>query len=142
MRVGTSGQSRKPRVVVAAVIEDPDGRFLLARRRPGSHLEGLWEFPGGAMEDGETPAEALARELDEELGVAVEVDEPLTFAWHRDQTRDVLLLFFRTRVVAGVPCGREGQEIRWVARGELADLPAPPADQPLLRVLASSPTRG
>lgn len=115
---------------------------MLTRRRPGSHLEGLWEFPGGAMEDGETPAEALTRELGEELGVAVEVGEPLTFAWHRDEVRDVLLLFFCARVVAGVPCGREGQEIRWVARGELAGLPAPPADQPLLRALASSPTRG
>jgi len=128
-------------VVVAAVIADDRGRFLLARRRPGSHLEGLWEFPGGAMEDGETPAQALARELVEELGVAIEVGEPLTFAWHRDEARDVLLLFYSARVVGGTPHGREGQEIRWVPRGELAALPAPPADEPLLRALAAPPKR-
>ncbi len=128
-------------MVVAAVIADDRGRFLLARRRPGSHLEGLWEFPGGAMEDGETPAQALARELVEELGVAIEVGEPLTFAWHRDEARDVLLLFYSARIVDGTPHGREGQEIRWVPRDELAALPVPPADEPLLRALAASPKR-
>ncbi len=132
----------RPRLVVAAVIEDLQGRFLLARRPPGSHLEGLWEFPGGAMEDGETPAQALVRELDEELGVTLAVGEPLTFAWHRDEARDVLLLFFSARVVGGEPQGREGQEIRWVPRGELAALAAPPADLPLLRALARASTRG
>jgi len=127
---------RRPRLVVAAVIGDEHGRYLLARRRPGTHLAGLWEFPGGAMEEGETPAEALARELDEELGVRVEVGEPLTFAWHRDEGRDVILLFYAARIVGGIPGGREGQEVRWVERDELGALAAPPADGPLLRALA------
>ncbi len=132
----------KPRLVVAAVIEDDHGRCLLARRRRGSHLEGLWEFPGGAMEAGETPVEALVRELEEELGVAAAVGEPMTFAWHRDEERDVVILFFSARIVGGEPHGREGQEIRWVPRAELAALATPPADQALLRALAQDPTRG
>lgn len=127
----------RPRLVVAAVIEDEQGRFLLARRRSGSHLEGLWEFPAGGMEDGETPAEALARELDEELGVLVAVGKPLTFSWHRDEARDVLLLFFTAGIVRGEPRGREGQEIRWVPRRELGTIAAPPADGPLLCALAT-----
>ncbi len=88
------------------------------------------------MEEGEAPAEALARELDEELGVRVQVNEPLTFAWHRDEGRDVILLFYAADIVAGTPRGREGQEVRWVSREELNALPAPPADEPLLRALA------
>lgn len=88
------------------------------------------------MEEGETPAEALARELDEELGVRVEVGDPLTFAWHRDEGRDVILLFYAARIVGGIPRGREGQAVRWVSREELNALPAPPADEPLLRALA------
>lgn len=127
---------RRPRLVVAAVIEDGEGRFLLARRPPGSHLEGLWEFPGGAMEEGETPGEALIRELEEELGVRVAVGEPLTFAFHRDESRDVLLLFFSARLVSGSPVGRQGQEVRWVSRQELPQLPTPPADRPLVESLA------
>lgn len=127
---------RRPRLVVAAVIGDNQGRYLLARRRPGTHLAGMWEFPGGAMEAGETPAQALARELYEELGVRVEVGEPLTFAWHRDERRDVLLLFFSADIVSGTPNGREGQEVRWVKREELDSLPVPPADGPLVRTLA------
>jgi 8-oxo-dGTP diphosphatase len=134
--------ANKLRLVVAAVMADERDRFLMARRRPGSHLEGLWEFPGGAMEEGETPAEALVREVEEELGVRVAVGEPLTFAWHRDEGRDVLLLFFSARIVSGHPHGREGQEIRWVPRAQLAALAVPPADQALLRALAQDPTRG
>lgn len=122
--------------MVAAVIQDGEGRFLLARRRPGTHLEGLWEFPGGAMEDGESPDGALRRELREELGVEVEVGSPLTFAWHRDEVRDALLLFFTANITSGVPQGREGQEIAWVPRAQLASVAAPPADGPLLRALA------
>lgn len=89
------------------------------------------------MEDGETPAAALVRELDEELGVLVGVGGPLTFAWHRDEVRDVLLLFFTAWIVRGTPRGREGQEVRWVPRSELAMIAAPPADGPLLRAMAA-----
>jgi len=121
---------------VAAVVQGDDGRFLLARRLPGAHLGGLWEFPGGAVEPGETPEEALRRELAEELGVEVVVEEPLTFAFHRDGERDVLLLFYRARIAGGAPHGREGQEIGWFSPAQLARLATPPADAKLIADLA------
>jgi 8-oxo-dGTP diphosphatase len=125
------------RVVVAAVLQGGDGRFLLARRRPGSHLAGLWEFPGGGVEEGEAPEDALIRELSEELGVRIAVTAPVTFAWHRDSVLTVLLLFYRASIVSGVPHGREGQEVGWFAASELADLPTPPADARLVAQLAA-----
>jgi 8-oxo-dGTP diphosphatase len=123
------------RLVAAAVIRDRDGRVLVARRPPHAHLGGLWEFPGGAVEAGEEPAAALVRELTEELGVVARVLSPLTFAWHRDGSRDVLLLFYEAAIVTGTPNGREGQALRWVTREELAGLPTPPADAALIRAL-------
>ncbi len=123
------------RLVVAAVIED-GGRFLVARRRAGSHLAGLWEFPGGGVEAGEEPAVALARELREELGVEAAVGAPVTFAWHRDAERDVVLLFYEASIRSGSPRGVEGQEVRWVTRRELGALATPPADAELVGRLA------
>jgi 8-oxo-dGTP diphosphatase len=130
--------SRRPqrRLVVAAVVQRDDGRFLLSRRAPDSHLGGLWEFPGGAVEDGETPSDALQREMLEELGVEVEVGQPVTFAFHRDRRRDVVLLFFMVRITRGVATGREGQEVGWFFPTELALLPTPPADAELIARLA------
>ncbi len=128
---------RERRTVVAAVIEDDGGRVLLARRRPGTHLAGLWEFPGGGVEAGETAEEALVRELEEELGVVVEVRRPRTFAWHRDERREVLLLFYDAALVEGEPRGAEGQQVRWFARDELVALQTPPADRALVESLAA-----
>jgi 8-oxo-dGTP diphosphatase len=122
-------------LVVAAVIRRDDGRYLVARRPAGGSMAGLWEFPGGAVEEGENAEAALARELREELDVAVTVGEPLTFAWHRDDRREILLLFYRAELGPGVPHGREGQEVRWVTPDELAALPTPPADAELIRRL-------
>ena len=122
--------------MVAAVVRSNDGRFLLSRRLPGSHLGGLWEFPGGAIEDGEGPDEALRRELLEELGVDVAVEAPITFAFHRDLQWDVVLLFYKVRIVSGVPVGRQGQEMAWFTGAELALLPTPPADAELIAGLA------
>lgn len=133
-----AGDSRL-RLVVAAVAEREDGCLLLARRPPGSHLGGLWEFPGGTVENGELPEAALARELREELGVEATIGTPLTFAWHRDAGREVLLLFYRAAIVAGVPHGREGQEVAWVPLEKLASLQTPPADAELVRLLAVTP---
>lgn len=123
------------RLVVAAVVRDGGDRLLVARRAPGQHLEGLWEFPGGAVEPGERAEAALARELLEELGVGVEVCEPITFAWHRDDTREILLLFYAARLLDGTPRGLQGQEVRWVTPEELAGLSTPPADAELIRHL-------
>jgi 8-oxo-dGTP diphosphatase len=123
-------------LVVAAVVRRDDGRLLLSRRLPESHLGGLWEFPGGAVEDGEGPDEALRRELLEELGVEIAVEAPITFAFHRDPQRDVVLLFYKARIVSGVLTGRQGQEVGWFTAGELASLATPPADAELIAGLA------
>jgi 8-oxo-dGTP diphosphatase len=126
--------------VVAAVVQRDDGRFLLARRLPESHLGGLWEFPGGAVEEGESPPDALRRELLEELGVEVVVGAPVTFAFHRDEHRDVVLLFYGAEIVSGEPTGRDGQEFGWFAAAELPLLPSPPADAELIAWLAERQT--
>jgi 8-oxo-dGTP diphosphatase len=126
--------------VVAAVVRRDDGRFLLARRLPESHLGGLWEFPGGAVEDGESPPDALRRELLEELGVEIAIGAPLTFAFHRDQQRDVVLLFYEAAIVSGDPRGRDGQEFGWFVAAELPLLPTPPADAELIAWLAERQT--
>ncbi len=125
------------RLVVAAVIRREDGRLLLAERRPGSDMAGLWEFPGGAVKDGERAEAALARELEEELGVTAVVEEPVTFAWHRDPAREILLLFYTSRIVSGEPHGREGQAVGWFLPSELPGLATPPADARLVSRLAS-----
>jgi 8-oxo-dGTP diphosphatase len=128
--------------VVAAVVQRDDGRCLLSRRVLNSHLGGLWEFPGGAVEEGETPADALQRELLEELGVEVEVGQPVTFAFHHDRQRDIVLLFFNVRITRGEVTGREGQEVGWFSPAELPLLPTPPADANLIAKLAASQTKG
>lgn len=98
-------------------------------------MAGLWEFPGGGVEPGEHAEEALVRELNEELGIDINIGAPLTFAWHRDDEREILLLFYRATLAAGSPHGREGQEVSWFLPGELSALAMPPADAELVRIL-------
>ncbi len=126
------------RLVVAAVIRGQEGRYLLARRLPQAHLGGLWEFPGGGVEDGELPEAALVRELEEELGVRVNILGPRTFAWHREPGKDVLLLFYDAEIAHGNPRGLQGQEVAWFKAEELGRLPMPPADADLVRKLSRS----
>ena len=125
--------------VVAAVIRDRAGRFLLARRPAGRHMAGLWEFPGGKVHDGEAPEPALARELAEELDVEVEVGSPLTFAVHEEPGLRILLLFYEAAIRSGEPRAREAQEIAWVPPAELRRYPTPPADAALVERLAAAP---
>mgnify|MGYP003576608671 CR=1 FL=1 len=121
-------------VVTAAVIEN-DGRFLVTRRPGGVHLEGLWEFPGGKCEDGETHERCLVRELREELGCEAVVGAKLFEVAHDYPERTVELHFFRCEL-DGQPQPLLGQEIRWVGRRELGALEFPPADEALIRMLA------
>jgi len=121
--------------VVAAVISDDEGRVLLARRPEGTHMAGLWEFPGGKVEAGESYSEALVRELHEELGIVVEIGSPLTFAVHTEPDLEILLLFFSASIATGVPTACEGQEIRWVQPDELRGFPMPPADDEVVSLL-------
>jgi len=121
---------------VAAVIRDADRRVLLTKRPQGSHMGGLWEFPGGKVDDGEAPGNALARELHEELGLEVRVERPFTFAVHEEPGLRILLLFYAVQIVGGEPRGREGQAVKWVPATELSSYPTPPADAEIVRRLA------
>jgi 8-oxo-dGTP diphosphatase len=124
-------------VVVAAAVIERDDRFLLTRRQKGAHLEGCWEFPGGKCEAGETPAACLAREIREELGVGSAIGAELLVTSHAYADRRVELHFFRCDV-GGAPAPQLGQEMRWVARHELATLELPPADAELIRILSGT----
>lgn len=119
-------------VVVAAVVVR-DGRVLLTRRLEGQHLAGLWEFPGGKLEGGESPEEALVRECREECGIEVEVGEIVDVTYHRYPEKDVLLLFYRCELRAGEVRHLQVADHAWVAPSELDEYPLPPADE---RVIA------
>ena len=134
-----AGRTQTVIVVVAAIIE-LDDRFLLTRRQKGVHLEGLWEFPGGKIDVGETHAGALARELREELDVDVDVG-PLRFHTTHDYGDRALALYFYQCELRGTPRPMLGQQMRWVPRAELAALGFPPADAELIRVLTESGAR-
>ena len=121
--------------VVGAVVERA-GRILITRRREGTHLAGLWEFPGGKCEPGESLEEALRRELREELGVSVEVGDAVeTIDWDYPEKR-VRLAFFRC-ALQGEPRPLEGQEMAWVSPADLGRYEFPPADAALLTLLAA-----
>ena len=125
-------------VLVAAVaLIDADGRVLLAQRPPGKSMAGLWEFPGGKVEAGETPEAALIRELQEELGIGTWASclAPLTFASHGYDDFHLLMPLFACRRWDGVPQAREGQVLKWAHARDLRDYPMPPADIPLIPIL-------
>jgi 8-oxo-dGTP diphosphatase len=127
-----------PLVLVAAVVlVDADGRVLLAQRPAGKTMAGLWEFPGGKVDPGETPEAALIRELSEELGIDVAASclAPFTFASHAYPDFHLLMPLYVCRRWTGIPIPREGQHLSWVRSPHLADYPMPPADKPLLAML-------
>src|SRR5690606_16246068 len=124
-------------LVAACALVDVDGRILLAQRPQGKQLAGLWEFPGGKVEPGETPEETLIRELDEELGIQTKIPclAPLTFASHTYDDFHLLMPLYICRRFEGTAHGREGQAIKWVRPKALRDYPMPPADEPLIPFL-------
>ncbi|MBO3762361.1 8-oxo-dGTP diphosphatase MutT [Ciceribacter sp. L1K22] len=128
---------RKILLVAACALVDSDGRILLSQRPEGKALAGLWEFPGGKVEPGETPEETLVRELDEELGIQTKVPclAPLTFASHTYDDFHLLMPLYICRRYEGIPHGREGQAVKWVRANALRDYPMPPADEPLIPFL-------
>ena len=132
-----SEAGKKLLLVAACALIDADGRILLAQRPEGKSLAGLWEFPGGKVELGETPEETLVRELDEELGIKTKMAclAPLSFASHTYDTFHLLMPLYVCRRYEGIPHGREGQAIKWVRPQALRDYPMPPADEPLIPVL-------
>ena len=127
-----------PVILVAAVaLIDVDGRILLAQRPEGKNMAGLWEFPGGKVEEGETPETALIRELQEELGLDISESclAPLTFASHAYEDFHLLMPLYLCRVWLGQPTAKEGQALKWVRLEKFDDYPMPAADVPLVAIL-------
>jgi 8-oxo-dGTP diphosphatase len=124
-------------LVAACALLDADGRVLLAKRPQGRPLAGLWEFPGGKVEPGETPEGALVRELEEELGITVDPKclAPLTFASHTYEAFHLLMPLYVCRTWRGEVRAQQGQEFAWVPAKRLASYQMPPADEPLKAVL-------
>lgn len=127
----------KVTLVVACALVDTDNRVLVAQRPEGKALAGLWEFPGGKMEEGERPEETLIRELQEELGITVKAPclAPLTFASHGYETFHLLMPLWICRRWEGTVQRKEHQALKWVRPGALRDLDMPPADAPLIPAL-------
>lgn len=127
----------KTLLVSAVALIDVEGRILLAQRPEGKSMAGLWEFPGGKIEPGETPEVALIRELHEELGIETWESclAPLTFASHSYDEFHLLMPLFACRKWAGQVQPREGQTLKWVKSKDLRDYPMPPADVPLIPLI-------
>lgn len=124
-------------LVAACALIDRDNRILLAQRPAGKAMAGLWEFPGGKFEPGETPEQTLVRELTEELGIVTKADclAPLTFASHAYDSFHLLMPLYICRKFEGIPVAREGQVLKWVRAKDLRDYPMPEADLPLISPL-------
>jgi 8-oxo-dGTP diphosphatase len=126
-------------LVAACALIDADGRVLIAERPAGRSMAGLWEFPGGKVEAGETPEATLIRELNEELGIVVKEDclAPLTFASHTYADFHLLMPLYVCRRWEGTVAPQENQRLAWVRPNKLRDYPMPPADLPLISHLIS-----
>ena len=124
-------------LVVAVALVDPDGRVLIAQRPEGKSMAGLWEFPGGKVESGETPEAALIRELAEELGIAVKAAclAPFTFASHTYEAFHLLMPLYICRRWDGTPVARHHGALKWVRPRDMKDFPMPAADLPLIPML-------
>ena len=124
-------------LVAACALVDTDGRVLLAQRPEGKQLAGLWEFPGGKVEPGETPEQCLIRELQEEIGIETDIPclAPLTFASHSYDDFHLLMPLFVCRRFRGIAQPKEGQALKWVRPRQMRDYPMPPADAPLIQFL-------
>lgn len=124
-------------LVSAVALIDADGRVLLNQRPEGKHLAGMWEYPGGKVESGESPERALIREIREELGVELceRCFAPLSFVSHAYEEFQLLMLLYVAHRWEGIPQSREGQALTWKRPAEMRAMPMPPADVPLIHVL-------
>jgi 8-oxo-dGTP diphosphatase len=124
-------------IVVAAAVVVRDGRVLLTRRTEGQHLAGMWEFPGGKLEEGESPETAVVRECEEECGIEVVVEGILDVTHHHYPEKEVLLLFYRCSLVKGEVQHLQVADHAWVAPSALDEYPLPPADVGVVRAIQS-----
>jgi 8-oxo-dGTP diphosphatase len=133
----TAGGAKPLLLVVACALVDEDRRVLIAQRPVGKAMAGLWEFPGGKLEAGETPEAALIRELHEELGIWTKEAclAPLSFVSHAYESFHLVMPLYVCRKWQGVPAPREHQALKWVRPAALRELPMPPADEPLIAPL-------
>jgi 8-oxo-dGTP diphosphatase len=129
-------------LVVAVALLDNSGRVLVQKRPEGRPMAGLWEFPGGKIEAGETPEQALVREVKEELGILLDRRSlrPVAFATEEAGDRSMILLLYRASTWGGVPQALDGQELQWIALDALHTLRMPPADGPLIAQLRQNAT--
>ncbi len=131
----SSSIDSRPRKLVAAALFQVEGRVLMARRPEGVHLAGLWEFPGGKIESGESPEQCLVREIQEELGVTCQVGPIFTVVFHPYPEFDLLMLVYSCTLGIGEPRPIACAELRWVDLGGIRELPLPPADEPVVDAL-------
>ena len=126
-------------LVAACALIDIDGRVLIAQRPPDKPMAGLWEFPGGKVEQGERPEDTLIRELNEELGIVVDEPclAPLAFASHSYPDFHLLMPLYVCRRWQGIPTAREHARLAWVRPNRLREYPMPPADEPLIPHLSA-----
>ena len=130
---------RDRKLVVAGLIQDPQGRILLTQRKADQPMPLFWEFPGGKIQPGESPEAALIRELEEELDIQVKVGRIFEVIFHRYPEFDVLLLFYSCTIVSGAITTKEVAQAHFVAPGDLANYSILPADAPLIARLMSQP---
>lgn len=130
-------QEKPTMLVVAVALIDSCGRVLLQQRPPGREMAGLWEFPGGKIEPGEDPEQALVREIEEELGILISPErlEAACFASASLGAKHLLLLLYLCRTWSGTPQALEASALQWVRPEQMPELPMPPADIPLVRLL-------
>jgi 8-oxo-dGTP diphosphatase len=124
-------------IIVAAAVIEREGKILLTRRMKGSHLAGLWEFPGGKLEPGEAPEQAVVRECREECGIEVSVVDILEVTFHSYPEKDVLLLFYRCESLAGEVQHLGVADHVWCEPNDIGNYPLPPADLPVVRKIFS-----
>jgi mutator protein MutT len=130
-------RERAPTIEVAAGLIIRDGKILIAQRRSNAHLGGLWEFPGGKRKPDESFEACLVREVMEELGLTIAVHEQVASAEHSDSERRVQIRFYRCTILAGDPKPLGCDACRWITPAEIGAYPFPPADEPLVRQIAS-----
>ena len=128
----------KIRTIAVGIIRNAQQEIFIAQRPENAHMGGFWEFPGGKVEEGETPEQALFRELREEAGIVVERAKLLSTSQHQFADREMAFYFFLVEQWQGVPCGNEGQPVRWCPQRELDAGAFPPANAAIIRQLVAA----